>query len=181
MSAKPLTALFAALTLGLPAQAEVGAFAKPPMTLEGYGVICEVAMQGTRPAPDTLSGTLNLVDQDRPIDVETVQVPAEKGLSFGIRASLVAGSSVPTVDVVVTHPPMGPDSVTVERWTASMNFGETALNLFTFEHDYELVEGEWLFQLERDGTVLLQQPFQVTAPGSVPVVQQTCFAAAVTS
>lgn len=181
MYCKQLVTFIATLALGHPAMAEVGAFVKAPMTLEGFGVICEVQMQGTRPAPETLSGLLNLVDQDRPIDVETLQVPAEMGLSFGIRASLAPGSAVPDVDVVVTHPPMGPDGVTTERWPTPMNFGEASLNLFTFEHEYELVEGAWMFQLERDGRVLLQQPFEVTAPGTVPAVQQTCFAAAVTS
>lgn len=181
MSTKPLAAVFAALIAGQPALAEVGAFASPPVTLEGFGVICEVQLQGTRPAPDTLSGLLNLVDQDRPIDVETLQVPAELGLSFGIRSSLTAGSAVPEVTVVVTHPPMGPNGVTVERWPTPMNFGETSLNLFTFEHEYELAEGAWMFQLERDGEVLLQQPFQVTAPGTVPAVQQACFAAEIMS
>ncbi|BBU54029.1 MULTISPECIES: DUF3859 domain-containing protein [Mameliella] len=181
MHAKPLAPLIAATLVGAPALADVGAFVEPPLTLEAFGVICEVELQGTRPAPDTLSGLLNLVDQDRPIDVETVQVPAEMGLSFGIRASLTAGSSVPEVTIVVTHPPMGPEGRTVERWVTPMNFGDVSLNLFTFERDYELVEGPWMFQVERDGKVLLQQPFEVTAPGTIPAVQQACFAAEVVS
>lgn len=181
MQARLASPLIAFLSSGTAALAEVGAFVEPPLVLDSFGVICEVELQGTRPAPETLSGQLNLIDQNRTIDVESVQVPAEIGLSFGIRATLSPGAAVPEVTVIVTHPPMGPNGVTVERWTAAMNFGETALNLFTFENDYELVEGAWMFQLEHDGRTLLQQPFEVTAPGSVPAVQKACFAAEVIS
>ncbi|MGP6087581.1 DUF3859 domain-containing protein [Antarctobacter jejuensis] len=181
MFAKPVPPLIAVLALGSAAFADGGAFVEPPLQLDSHGVICEVEMQGSRPAPETLSGLLNLIDQDRPIDVETLQVPAEMGLSFGIRATLTPGATMPEVTVVVTHPPMGVEGVTVERWSAAMNFGEPSLNLFTFERDYELVEGAWMFQLEAEGQILLQQPFQVTAPGTVPAVQQACFAAEVMS
>lgn len=181
MHAKPVTSLIAVLALGSVAWADVGAFVEPPLVLESHGVICEVEMQGSRPAPETLSGILNLIDQDRPIDVVTPQVPAELGLSFGIRAALKAGAAMPDVMVVVTHPPMGPDGVTVEKWAAAMNFGQPSLNLFTFEKEYELVQGAWMFQLESEGEVLLQQPFEVTAPGTVPAVQQTCFGAKIMS
>jgi hypothetical protein len=181
MNATLIPPMIACLTLGSVAMAEVGAFSEPPLVLESYGVICDVELQGNRPAPETYSGTLNLIAQDRAIDVETVQVPAELGLSFGIRAALTPGASVPDVTVIVTHPPMGQNAVTVERWSAAMNFGEASLNLFTFESDYELLEGMWLFQLEREGKVLLQQPFEVTAPGTVPVVQDTCFGARIMS
>lgn len=181
MQAKPVFPLLALLCAGTAAQSEVGAFVEPPLLLEAAGVICEVELQGTRPAPETLSGTLNLIDQDRGIDVESLQVPAEIGLSFGIRTTLSPGAVVPEVTVIVVHPPMGPQGMTTERWTAGMNFGEPSLNLFTFEHDYELVQGAWLFRLEHEGRTLLQQPFEVTAPGSVPSVQQTCNAAAVIS
>ena len=170
-----------ALLAGTAAFADGSAFVAPPMVLEAYGVICDVQLGGTRPAPETLSGLLNVIDQNLPIDVETVQVPAELGLSFGIRASLSPGAAVPLVTVVVTHPPMGPEGVTVERWSAAMNYGDRSLNLFTFEKDYELVQGAWMFQLERDGEILLQQPFEVTAPGTVPAVQQGCFGAQIMS
>lgn len=181
MQARLVPPLLALLSAATAASSEVGAFVEPPLVLESAGVICEVELQGTRPAPETLSGTLNLIDQERAIDVESLLVPAEVGLSFGIRTTLTPGASVPEVTVIVIHPPMGPDGVTTERWSAAMNFGEPSLNLFTFEHDYELVEGAWLFKLEFEGRTLLQQPFEVTAPGSVPAVQKACFAAEVIS
>lgn len=162
----------------LAAETASGAFANTPVELLGFGVICEVELQGQREAPETLSGILNIVDQDREIDVTTPRVPADLGLSFGVRAGLLPGTAVPgLVDIVVTHPPMGDSGITVERWQAVMNGGETTINLFTFEHAFEMVEGPWLFQIVKDGEVLLQQPFEVTPSGSVPPVQKACFGA----
>lgn len=181
MHAKTMAPLIVVLSMGGAALANVGGFDEPPVVMESHGVLCDIELQGSRPAPGTMSGKLNLIDQNRPIDVETAQVPAEIGLSFGVRAALTAGAVAPEVTIVVTHPPMGPDGVTVERWSAPMNSGEASLNLFTFENDYELVQGAWMFQIEYSGEVLLQQPFEITAPGTVPAVQKACFSAEVIS
>lgn len=172
----------ALLASPLAAETATGAFANSPMERLGFGVICDVELEGQREAPETLSGILNIVDQDREIDVATPRVPAELGLSFGIRAGLLPGTALPgVVDIVVTHPPMGEAGMTVERWSAEMNAGETTINLFTFEHTFEMVQGPWLFQIVSDGQVLLQQPFEVTASGTVPEVQQACFRARILS
>ncbi len=172
---------FAFVLLASPVTADGTVFAKPPLVLESFGVICDIRPEGQRPAPGTVSGVLNLVEQDRQIDVPSVNVPAELGLSFGIRATLAPGTALPQLDMVVTHPPMGAAGQTVERWAITMNAGQHSLNLFTFEDRYELVEGPWLFQLVDEDEVLLQQPFLVTPQGSVPAVQQTCYGAQVVS
>lgn len=184
MNVTRITTLAAGALLALAQTAQAGnttAFAEHPLVLDQFGVICEIFPEGQRAAPDTVSGILNVVEQDQPIDVETVRVPAELGLSFGIRATLAPGTALTGIDVVVTHPPMGGAGQTVERWGATFNAGEVNLNLFTFEEEYELVQGPWLFQLISDGEVLLQQPFLVTARGSVPDVQQTCYGARIVS
>lgn len=163
--------------LALPAFAEGGGFVEDPLILENYGVICEVKLEGRRDAPGTESGILNIIDQEREIDVTTRAVPAEIGLSFGIRATLEPGHVLEDLWVVVEHPPMGPNAVTVERWEADANAGATMVNLFTFEHDYERVQGTWTFSLVQGETKLLEQRFSVFPPGTVPAVQQTCFGA----
>lgn len=164
------------LVLGLPAFAQ-GGFVETPLVLEGHGVICEVTLEGRREAPGTESGILNIIDQEREIDVITTAVPAEIGLSFGIRATLEPGHALDDLWVVVEHPPMGPNAVTVERWQAEANAGATMVNLFTFEHDYERVQGSWVFKLVSGDTTLLEQRFTVFPAGTVPAVQQTCFGA----
>lgn len=146
-----------------------------------YGVICEIKLDGQRDAPGTVSGILNVIDQTRSIDVTTRLVPAELGLSFGIRATLGDNSTPLNVDVVVTHPPMGPGGQEVEIWTATLSPGETSLNLFTFEEPFELIQGPWRFELRNESDVLLSEEFVVTPPGSVPEVQQACKGALVLS
>ena len=166
-----------ALLLATPALAEGGGFVEDPLVLEDYGVVCEVELQGRRAAPGTESGLLNIIDQQREIDVTTRAVPAEIGLSFGIRATLEPGHVIEDLRVVVEHPPMGPNAVTVERWDAEANAGTTMVNLFTFEHDYERVQGKWVFRLMSGADTLLEQRFVVFPAGTVPAVQQACFGA----
>jgi hypothetical protein len=162
-------------TAAAPAAAATGGFAPDPIEMLGFGVICDIHLEGQRGAPETLSGVLNIVDQNRQIDVATTRVPADLGLSFGIRTRMTPGASLPEgAEIVVTHPPMGAKGITVERWNTSLRGADPALNLYTFEAAFEQVQGPWLFQIVAGGKVLLQQGFEVTAPGSEPAVQRAC-------
>jgi hypothetical protein len=178
-STLPWCALAVAIVLAAPARAEPAP--SGPIQLDSHGVICELRPQGSRPAPGTVSGILNLIDQARDIDVVTNTVPAELGLSFGVRAMLADDAPAMMVDVVVTHPPMGPAGQTVETWGTTLLPGDMALNVFTFEAEWELVQGPWRFQLHQNGEVLLDQGFMVTPPGTVPAVQAACHGAMILS
>jgi hypothetical protein len=146
-----------------------------------HGVLCDVTIEGRREAPLTESGVINLIDQGREMDVTTADVPARMGLSFGIRVVATGGSGFPDARVVVTHPPLGAAGVTVQSWPSPLGGGATSINLFTFEHAYELVQGVWRFQIVSDGRVLAEQAFAVTGGHAVPEVQTACFAAEITS
>ena len=165
--------------LPLAAAAETGA--PSPVVLLDHGVICDVTIEGRREAPLTESGQINVIDQTREIDVTTSEVPARLGLSFGIRVTLAPGQTVADTRIVVEHPPMGRAGVTVQSWTAPLSPGLPAINLFTFEHDYEMVKGDWRFRVIGPQGVLLEQGFTVTGGLSVPAVQETCFDAMVIS
>ncbi|SDY16930.1 DUF3859 domain-containing protein [Citreimonas salinaria] len=149
------------------------------LTFDGYGVICQIETEGQRIAPDTESGVVNVVPQGRTFDVLTNVVPAEPGISFGIRT----GGTAPALwaaRVEVTHPPMGVQGITQQGWDYVP--GDPSLNLFTFEYPYEAVKGEWTFRiLAADGTVLAVQLFAVTDLSAAPAVAETCFAAEFTS
>lgn len=171
----------ALLLLASPALAGPDSFVKPPMELVEFGVICDLKPDEQREAPGTVSGVLNLVNQSAPVDVATPMVPAELGLSFGVRARLSETSPGGMYTVIVTHPPMGPNGQQVETWEADLGPGDPTLNLFTFELPYELVEGPWRFQLQMSDEVLLQQDFVVTPKGTVPAVQKTCYGSMIMS
>ena len=175
-----LTLLFLSL-LTASAAAETGSFSKPPLVDLEFGVMCDVRPTDSIPAPGTVSGVLNLIDEDRQIDVVTQAVPAELGLSFGIRVRLAPEAERALLDVIVTHPPMGDKGQEVEAWVDNVAPGSLTLNLFSFEEPFELIEGPWLFQLRHEGDVVAEQSFLVTPKGTVPEVQQTCFGAMIMS
>lgn len=178
---RPVSAAVCALFLtSLPILAQAQD-AEPGVQLLDYGVICDIELQGERAAPMTESGKLNIIDQDRGIDLTINSIPAEIGLSFGIQTMLPDNIDLSAARVVVTHPPMGKDGVQWQSWNASMDFGSPSINLFTFEHGYELVEGRWTFQVVTDETILLEQAFDILPRGSVPAIQDLCFGAQIMS
>ncbi|MBN9889606.1 DUF3859 domain-containing protein [Salipiger abyssi] len=173
-----LFALVAAALAVLPAPvaAETApSYAHDPLVLLDHGVICQVTTQGARPAPDTLMGEINLIDQSREMDVTTRVVPAKAGISFGIKFTLRPGAGARDMNVIVTHPPMGPEGITRESWTAPIAEGSSSLNLFTFEFPYEMVPGEWVMALEADGERLLEQRFEVVSELAAPAVLSVCY------
>ncbi len=161
--------------------ASVDALGPSPVVLLDHGVVCDVLITGQQDAPLTESGQLNLVDQDRTIDVTTATVPARLGLSFGIRVTLETGTALADARVVVHHPPLGAARVTTQSWPIWLNAGDVSLNLFTFEHAYELVEGRWMFQIIGAHGIALSQEFDVVDKYAAAAVQDACFPAAVTS
>ncbi|PYG31223.1 DUF3859 domain-containing protein [Pelagimonas varians] len=154
---------------------------RSPIASQQYGVICALELQGQQTATTTESGVINLIDQARNLDVTTHQVPAELGLSFGIRALVADGASLEGARMSVTHPPMGPRKITHQSWSVPLHSGAPALNMFTFESPHELVQGTWVFQLIFADKVLTEKVFQVLPAGSVPVVQKTCGGVQLTS
>lgn len=176
-----MSRLFALALAGLAALAAPVAadpaesFAHDPLILLDYGVICQVTTQGARPAPDTLLGEINLIDQSREMDVTTRVVPAKAGISFGIKFALRPGAGARDMMVIVTHPPMGPEGMTRESWTAPIAEGSSSLNLFTFEFPYEMVPGDWVMALEADGERLMEQRFEVVSELAAPGVLSVCY------
>lgn len=164
---KVVTIILAILLPGL-------ALADTGTRLVDFGVICAVQHTGVRTAPLTESGTVNLINDNRKIDVTTSVVPAQIGLSFGIQAE-TSQRFENGIRVVVTHAPMGPRGVTMESWTTPLDRGRPMLSLFSFEHGYELVEGPWVFQLVLNGEVLAEQAFLVVPPEAAPKVMRACF------
>ncbi len=152
-----------------------------PIELMDHGVICDVTLTGTEAAPETASGVINLIDQTRVIDVTTQFVPAHIGLSFGLRTKMSDNVVLDGARMRVIHPPMGASGITEQSWAAPMQTGEAALNLYTFEQDDELLLGVWTFQVIFADKVLIEQRFEVVPQGTVPVVQQVCFGASLTS
>lgn len=164
-----LTALAAGLALlAVPAAAQV--------RLIEAGIICPREARGELiEAPGTEAGHIRQIEEGVGFDLFARTVPTMDDLSFGFRTALKPGTGPTPVTVVVTHPPMGPRGVTREEWQDVMVPGETSLNLFTFEMDYEKVEGPWTFSIEIDGAPVVRVPFEVTREGGRGPVERACF------
>lgn len=145
-----------------------------------YGVICQVILTNKREAQNTESGILNVVGPGHRFDVRSADVPAELGLSFGMRARSTSVEPR-TVTITVTHPPMGPRNVRRQSWATTLAPGAETLNLFSFEKDYELVQGRWNFEIRDASGKSVSKQFRVTAPLTVPSVQNACFGGTPTS
>lgn len=164
-----LAPILTALCLALPASAQ-----EAGLRLLDHGVICQVVSEGTIAAPQTEQGRLNLIAQDRDIDVTTTLVPAELGISFGIRFISEGGGAPQPVSVVLTHPPMGPRGVTRQSWVTVLHPDDPGLALFTFEFPYEMVTGRWTLALEGEGVRLAEQGFDVVPAEAAATVLAAC-------
>ncbi|EIE48782.1 hypothetical protein AL036_00795 [Salipiger aestuarii] len=150
-------------------------FANDPVVLIDYGVICQVASSGSRPAPETLLGEISLIDQTRDMDVTTRVVPAKAGISFGVKFTVVPGTGDLPVTVIVTHPPMGDAAMTRETWGALIQENGSSLNLFTFDFPFEMRPGAWSMAIEADGRRLMEQHFDVVSELAAPAVLSVCY------
>ncbi len=171
-------ALSAALLWAVPGFAQDGpSFVADPVELLDFGVICDVEIAGREPAPGTESGTLNIVGDVQAMDVVTRVVPAQIGLTFGVRLEMPEGEAALSGRVVVEHPPLGPGAVTREVWSSELAPGGALVSLFSFEVARELVQGRWIFRYEAGGEVLSEQHFDVVEPAAAPHVMDVCFEA----
>ncbi|MEM8850019.1 MAG: DUF3859 domain-containing protein [Pseudomonadota bacterium] len=140
------------------------------------GIVCPREPSGeTVPAPGTEAGVIRQIARETVFDINDRQVPTLPLLSFGFRTAVKDGAGPQDVTVVVTHPPMGERAVTRQEWDDVMWPGDTNLNLFTFEEEYEKVVGPWAFSIEIDGEPVVTVPFMVVPQGTSGPVQDVCF------
>jgi hypothetical protein len=166
----PMTLRLAALlaTLALPVSAQV--------QLIEAGIICPRIVSGEMvEAPDTEVGAIRMIDQALSFDLDARKVPTITNLGFGFRVALEPGIAEQDITIVVTHPPMGERGVTRQAWRDRLVAGETNMNLFTFEFDYEKVPGLWTFSVEVDGEAVVSVPFEVAAEDARGPVEAACF------
>ena len=132
------------------------------LSLVEAGVVCPEIREATEQmaAPDTVSGFVDLIDEEVTFDVETRGVPLIRHLSFGMRVASDA-PEVTDITVVIEHPPFGADATTRESWETTVPANGQALHLFSFDYEYEMVAGAWTFAVELDGERVVEVPFTI--------------------
>lgn len=171
------TLLALSLSFFLPATAQQSTNPRtsPAIAELVYGLYCAQEPEREDPAPDTASGTINIVPLIPNFQFRQKLVPAEIGIGFGVLATALPGVIHDPVTVTVTHPPYPDSGIEVEQWVTDIDDG---LNLmgFSFDHASELVLGEWTFSAHTlDGEELYFISFEVIAPELMPQVISACF------
>lgn len=172
----PIAAAFAAL-MCLPA----GAQSDNPRIGPGivdfvYGAYCAQRPEREDPAPETASGTINIVPSIPDFRFRTKLIPAEIGIGFGVLATAPAGMLHDPVTVTVTHPPYAATGITVERWETDIDDLAPSLMGFSFDAPEELLLGAWTFSAATaSGEELFHIAFEVVAPDLMPQILSACF------
>jgi hypothetical protein len=168
-----IRALALALTLfALPAEAQQTEYIGNAVAELQAGVICAAKVVGTSPAPDTVAGVSNIIEEDPPFVTDGRVVPAVIGVGFAIKARTVTDMN--DLLVVVTHPPMGPEGMTRESFPSSLTSLELSMNAWQFEYDYELVTGPWTFSVFDGNKLIYRVPFEVVPPDMLPELAGVC-------
>lgn len=164
--------ILALTLLALPAQAQDVEYTGTAIAELYAGVICAAKVVGTTPAPDTVAGVSNIIEEDPPFVSVGRVVPAVIGVGFAIKARTT--SDMNDLLVVVTHPPMGPDGMTRESFPTSLSSFELSMNAWQFEYDYELVVGTWSFSVFDGNKLIYRVPFEVVPPDMLPELAGVC-------
>ena len=145
----------------------------PLMSSFKAGIFCAPKVVSTAPAPDTVAGVTNVIEEVPPFVSAGRNVPAVLGMGFGVLSGSKQGMLLDVL-VVVTHPPMGDQGVTRQSYyTAITNVGES-MTLYQFDYDYELVEGPWTITATQGDDLLFRTGFTVVAPQQVPELAGVC-------
>jgi hypothetical protein len=132
--------------------------------------IYEIVPGEQTPDPDTPTGTITAVDTQKLLQ-STDTVVGKLGVEFGLRYVVIGspeGGEV-TVDLVYIYPSPGlKDPAEAEpaletRFSRTKKIGETTYIGYGFENDWEIVPGEWRFEIWHDGKKLAEESFTVTA------------------
>ncbi len=135
---------------------------------------------------DTSLGSLTVLNKETVRLVEkTTRIPAEIGNTFGIAYILHGTPHNADVELTIrvitpglTRPPepgpqlytaqgirfpgrQGAGARTTEQWPSHANLNKPAYDFFGFEHDWELVPGQWTFQVWYRDAMLTEQSFEV--------------------
>jgi hypothetical protein len=158
----------AALLLATPFAANAGEVRVERIDVLDAGIYTVVTGAETAD-PNAPGGTIAAPVTATLVDA-TTGVPGRVGLEFGLRYVIVgepAEAEVP-LDFVIIYPPPGlTDPAAAEplresRYARQKQIGETLYLGYGFENDWEIVPGEWSFEIWHEGRRLASRSFTVT-------------------
>lgn len=168
----------AALFLSSPSRAQETSatlFVDPALVAEvSFGLNCRVEIVGTRAAPGTERGEVDVFDTPPEISPLGQIVPAVMGLGFGVRARAADGVEINGALFRVTHPPFAGTGTTEQSWAARYIDSAFSTHLYRFDFPYEMVTGTWVMESTYEGRTLYRIPFTVVPPEAFPGADSLC-------
>lgn len=137
------------------------------------GIFCAPTVVRTEPAPDTVAGVTNIIEDVPPLVSAGRNVPAVLGMGFGILSGAKQAMLLDVL-IVVTHPPMGDAGVTRQSYYSDITNTGESMTLYQFDYDYELVQGPWTITATQGDTLLFRAGFTVVPPQQVPELAGVC-------
>ncbi len=147
---------------------ETGIYTNPDLIAEiEYGLICNAQITGTTDAPDTDSGSVNILSGGVTFTSHSIIVPAILGVSFGVKSRTGQGP-IEDVTIRVTHPPLIGTGTTEQSWQGYMQSSQLLAQLYKFEFPSELALGTWTISAYKGEVLLYSVPFTVVSPANAP-------------
>ena len=139
------------------------------------GIYCTYGDEGTAPAPGMLSGMMNLHrESEGPFAPDRFTIPMRLGTTMGVEIRMMPLFGYWNAELVLEHPPMGAEGVTVQRaWEQYVGEGYNG-DFYTFDFPYEMVPGTWTFRAKQGDFIIYEVDFEVVAPESAPDIPDYC-------
>jgi hypothetical protein len=109
--------------------------------------------------PGTIKGTVDRMDRVPNLVMETQVVPAIDKIMFGVLAREKVENG--TVLITVTHPPLGPQGLTVESWNTQMETGKHTVHAYYLGLSDGDPRGRWTITGASDDGLLFYAEFDV--------------------
>ncbi len=136
------------------------------------GVYCEIGSVGKSEAPGTDVGEIDLLEYTPSFQWDTMVVPAQLGLSFGVRSEALGGEVYENVIIRLSHPAFAETGTTEQVYVSTLD--SLNINAYSFDLTRELAQGPWILQAEWNGQVLYKAEFMVVDPAQLPQIANGC-------
>ncbi len=150
----------------LTAWSAAAARAEPRVEVLDFGQY-ETGKRTQQPMPESVSGTMNLVNDVRLVR-PTREIVGQLGDSFGFRYRIFGVPpgdkiTIRTNHPMLTHPETGRSMNYGQRDDVVTSEGERYTG-YSFDARYEIAEGNWTIQIIHEGKVLAAETFKVVVP-----------------
>ena len=159
---RAMTIFAATATIVALSGCERTAVSQPNCTVTDFGITGDTEIERRKFAPTSPSLALDELE-DFPFVEQTDRIPLVLGTVFGFDYTVENLPPGTRLDFITRHPPMDvPGRGIITDFTINQEPSESFG--YGFDYDFELVEGEWAFELVMEGQLLCAQRFETHHP-----------------